>query len=48
MMDKLVLVLMWIIIIAVIAFGVYALVAYGDKPITEVPSWVAWMFLHRR
>lgn len=48
MKYKLVLVLMWIIIIAIIALVVYALVAYGDKPITEVPSWVTWMFIHGR
>ena len=24
-------------------FGIYALIAYGGKPITEIPSWAVWL-----
>ena len=42
--SNFVLVLMWLLIIAAIALGVYVLVAYGNKPITEIPSWAVWFF----
>lgn len=29
---------------ALFGFGIYALIAYGDKPITEVPMWALWLF----
>lgn len=29
--------------LAAIGFGIYALIAYGDKPITEVPMWAIWL-----
>ena len=34
------------IIIGLIAFVIWMFITYGDKPITEVPSWVVW-FMHR-
>ena len=24
-------------------FSIYALVVYGDKPITEIPAWAFWL-----
>lgn len=44
-MDKLAKVILFIFIIAVLGFGVYVLVAYGGKPITEIPSWAVPFFL---
>lgn len=46
-MDKLIMALMWILIIVAIGFGVYVLITYGGKPITEIPSWAVWFFLKR-
>lgn len=42
---KLVIAICIIFIIGVIGFGIYVLVAYGGKPITEIPSWVVPFFL---
>lgn len=48
MKDKniptLLMILMWLMILGAIAFGIVALVKYGNKPITEVPMWALWMF----
>lgn len=44
-MDKLVKVLCILFIVAVLGFGVYVLVTYGGKPITEIPSWAVPFFL---
>lgn len=30
--------------LAAFGFGIYALIAYGDKPITEIPMWALWLF----
>ena len=46
-MDKLLMALMWLIIIGVIGFGLYVLITYGGKPITEIPSWAVGFFLNR-
>ena len=40
-------ILLWTIVIAIICLGIYALVKYGSKPISEIPTWVVWMFLSR-
>ena len=49
--GKILLILGYVIVIAIlismIAVGIWAFVTYGDKPITEVPSWVIW-FMHRK
>ena len=29
--------------LAAFGFFIYALIAYGDKPITEVPMWALWL-----
>lgn len=36
-----------ILCIALIVLWIYALVAYGGKPITEIPFWALW-FLGRK
>lgn len=41
-MNKLLMVLLWLFIIAIIGLWLYVLITYGGKPITEVPSWAAW------
>ena len=46
-MDKLIMALMWLLIIGVIGFGVYVLITYGGKPITEIPAWAVWFFMKR-
>ena len=43
-MDKLVKVLIFLFIVAVLGLGIYVLVTYGDKPITEIPSWAVPFF----
>lgn len=43
-MDKLVKALFILFIVAVLGFGVYVLVTYGGKPITEIPSWALPFF----
>lgn len=43
-MNKLVMAILVLFIVVVLGFGVYVLVTYGGKPITEIPSWVAWFF----
>jgi len=44
-MDKLAKVILVLFIVAVLGFGVYVLVTYGGKPITEIPSWAVPFFL---
>ena len=44
-MNKLVNVILVLFIVAVLGFGVYVLVKYGGKPITEIPSWAVPFFL---
>ena len=44
-MNKFVVALCVIFIVAVLGFGVYVLVTYGGKPITEIPSWAVPFFL---
>lgn len=44
-MDKIVKVLVFLFIVAVLGFGVYVLATYGGKPITEIPSWAVPFFL---
>ena len=45
--DKVILYLFYgimiMFIVSMIIFGIWALVTYGDKPITEVPSWYFWL-----
>lgn len=35
------------LLLLIIAFGVFVLVKYGGKPITEIPSWAVPFFLGR-
>ena len=44
-MDKLWKAILVLFIVAVLGFGVYVLVKYGGKPITEIPSWAVPFFL---
>ena len=44
-MSKFVKVMLVLFIVAVLGLGVYVLVAYGNKPITEIPSWAVPFFL---
>ena len=44
-MDKLVKVIIVLFIVAALGLGVYVLVEYGSKPITEIPSWAVPFFL---
>ena len=44
-MNKLVIALCIIFVVAVLGFGVYVWVTYGGKPITEIPSWAVPFFL---
>lgn len=46
-MNRFILVLMWVAIIGVLAFGVFVFVKYGNMPISELPAWVVPFFLHR-
>ena len=48
MKGKIITVLIWLLIIAIISFGVFVLVKYGGKPITEIPSWAVPFFLGRK
>lgn len=32
-----------LVCVLIIVFWVYAFVTYGDKPITEVPTWAVWL-----
>lgn len=43
-MNKLGWVIFVLFIVAVLGFGVYVLVTYGGKPITEIPSWAVPFF----
>lgn len=47
LMNKLIWILLWLLIIGLIGFGVYVLITYGGKPITEIPAWAAWFFMKR-
>ncbi len=44
-MNKLIMALFIIFIVAVLGFGIYVFVAFGGKPITEIPSWAVPFFL---
>lgn len=44
-MNKFLMALFVIFIVAVLGFWVYVLVTYGGKPITEIPSWAVPFFL---
>lgn len=48
MKENWLLVLLWVLVIAIISFGVFVLAKYGGKPITEIPSWAVPFFLVRR
>lgn len=43
-MSKLAKVLIFLFIVAILGVGVYVLVKYGGKPITEIPSWAVPFF----
>lgn len=43
-MNKLVKALIFLFIVAILGLGIYVLVTYGDKPITEIPSWAVPFF----
>lgn len=47
LMNKLIGILLWLLIIGLIGFGVYVMITYGGKPITEIPAWAAWFFMKR-
>lgn len=34
---------LWVFIILVAAFWIYAIITYGGKPITEIPIWAVWL-----
>lgn len=38
-----VLIILCIIAIGATALTIYALIAYGGKPITEIPTWAFWL-----
>lgn len=41
--------IIFIILVLALAFGYgWVLVEYGDKPISEVPSWVLWLMFQNR
>jgi hypothetical protein len=46
--EKKLTVLMWVVVISIIAFfiglNIYILIAYGGKPVDEIPSWVLWFW----
>lgn len=44
-MDKLVKAILVLFIVGILCFGVYVLVTYGGKPITEIPAWAVPFFL---
>ena len=44
-MNKFVMAILVLFIVAVLGFGVYVWVTYGGKPITEIPSWAVPFFL---
>ena len=44
-MDKLVKAIIVLFIVGILCFGVYVLVTYGGKPITEIPAWAVPFFL---
>lgn len=37
-----------LVCLAFVVLWLYALIAYGGKPITEIPSWVVWMLFSKR
>lgn len=38
-------VLIIVLAVGVTGLGLYVLIAYGSKPINELPAWVVWFFL---
>ena len=40
---KLILLLFILICVGAIVLSIYAFITYGNKPITEIPSWVIWL-----
>lgn len=43
----LIVIIQFILVIICIAIVIYAFVAYGNKPIDEVPAWVIWIMMNR-
>ena len=43
LLAKLILLLFILIGIGAIVLSIYAFITYGNKPITEIPSWVIWL-----
>ena len=41
-------VIIWAFIIAIVVFSVHVFVKYGNKPITEIPSWAVPFFFGRK
>lgn len=44
-MKKVFIAIAVIIIIAAIIFEFWVMTTYGNKPLSEVPFWVAWLLL---
>lgn len=42
-----VLAVMILVVIATVIFVCWTLMTYGDKPITEIPSWAFWVMQGR-
>ena len=42
-MKKVLLVIGVLIALAAIAFDIWAVVTYGNKPASEVPAWALWL-----
>lgn len=36
-----------LIIVGLIGLRIYCLVVYGDTPINELPTWIAWLMFRR-
>ena len=32
-----------LVVVGAIAVNIYCFIVYGDTPVTELPSWVAWL-----
>lgn len=45
--DYLVTICLFGIAIALVAFVIYLLIAYATIPVSELPTWVAWIFFGR-
>lgn len=43
-MKKVLLVIGVLIALATVAFDIWIVVTYGNKPVSEIPSWALWLF----